>query len=83
MILVLLDEQFAGDSDLIFTLRNFTKLHILRYLGIYNVLHIWHIRVIPTYRVYRLYDYLCLQVAQMPADFHATNDINYQRLYLL
>ena len=38
---------------LIFTLRNFTKLPILRYLGIYNVLHIWHIRAIPThYRVY-------------------------------
>ena len=41
---------------LIFTLRNFTKLPILRYLGICNVLHIWHIRAIPTYRVYRLYD---------------------------
>ena len=41
---------------LIFTLRNFTKLHILRYLGICNVLHIWYIRAIPTYRVYRLYD---------------------------
>ena len=43
---------------LIFTLRNFTKLPILRYLGIFNVLHIWHIRAIPTYRVYRLYDNL-------------------------
>ena len=41
---------------LIFTLRNFTKLPILRYLGICNVLHIWHIRAIPTYRLYRLYD---------------------------
>ena len=41
---------------LIFTLRNFTKLPILRYLGICNVLHIWHIRAIPTSRVYRLYD---------------------------
>ena len=41
---------------LIFTLKNFTKLPILRYLGICNVLHIWHIRAIPTYRVYRLYD---------------------------
>ena len=27
---------------LIFTLRNLTKLPILRYLGICNVLHIWH-----------------------------------------
>ena len=41
---------------LIFTFRNFTKLPILRYLGICNVLYIWHIRAIPTYRVYRLYD---------------------------
>ena len=41
---------------LIFTLRNFTKLPILRYLSICNVLHIWHIRAIPPYRVYRLYD---------------------------
>ena len=41
---------------LIFTLRNFRKLLILRYLGICNVLHIWHTRAIPTYRVYRLYD---------------------------
>ena len=40
----------------IFTLRNFTKLPILRYLGICNVLDIWHIWAIPTYRVYRLYD---------------------------
>ena len=30
------------------TLINFTKLPILRYLGICNVLYIWHIRVIPT-----------------------------------
>ena len=52
---------------LIFTLRNFTKLPILRYLGICNVLYMWHIRAIPTYRVYRLYDiyiyifiYLCV-----------------------
>ena len=43
---------------LIFILRNFTKLPILRYLGICSVLHIWHIRAIPTYRVYRLYDYI-------------------------
>ena len=41
----------------IFTLRNFTKLPILIYLDICNVLHIWHIQAIPTYRVNRLYDY--------------------------
>ena len=28
----------------------------LKNLGICNVLHIWHIRAIPTYGVYRLYD---------------------------
>ena len=42
---------------LIFTLTNFTKLPILRYLCICNVLHIRHIRAIPFYRVYWLYDY--------------------------
>ena len=41
---------------LILTLRKFTKLPVLRYFGICNVLYIWHIRVIPTYGVYRLYD---------------------------
>ena len=41
---------------LILTLTKFTKLPVLRYLVICNVLYIWHIRVIPTYRVYRLYD---------------------------
>ena len=40
----------------IFTLTNFTKLPVLRYFGTCNILHIWHIRAIPTYRVYRLYD---------------------------
>ena len=53
MILVLLDNLL---EILIFILRNFTKLPVLRYLDICNVLHIWHIRAIPTYRVYRLYD---------------------------
>ena len=39
-------------------MRLLTRLYgILRYLDICNVLHIiWHIRAIPTYRVYRLYD---------------------------
>ena len=31
------------------TLRNFTKLSVLRYLDFCNVLHIWSIRAIPTY----------------------------------
>ena len=35
---------------LILTLRKFIKLPVLRYLGICNVLYIWHIWVIPTYR---------------------------------
>ena len=43
---------------LILVLRKFTKLPVLRYLCICNVLYIWHIRVIPTYRVYQLYDYI-------------------------
>ena len=53
MILVSLDNLL---EILIFTLRNFTQLPILRYLDICNVLYIWHIRAIPTYRVYQLYD---------------------------
>ena len=40
---------------LILTLRNFINLPVLRYLGICNVLCIWGVRAIPTYRVYRLY----------------------------
>ena len=43
---------------LILTLRNFINFPILRYLGICNVLCIWSVRAIPTYRVYRLYDSL-------------------------
>ena len=31
-------------------------VHRLRYFRFCNVLHIWTIRAIPTYRVYRLYD---------------------------
>ena len=34
---------------LIFTLKNFIKLPILRYLGICNVLHVWHIQAIPVH----------------------------------
>ena len=30
----------------------------MRYLSVYNVLHLWRISLIPTYRVYRLYDTL-------------------------
>ena len=37
-------------------LRNFTKLPVLRYLGICNILCTWNVQAIPTYRVYRLYD---------------------------
>ena len=36
--------------------RIFTRLLVLRYLGFCNVLRIWSVRAIPTYRVYRLYD---------------------------
>ena len=32
------------------------EVHCIYYFDIYNALHIWSIRAIPTYRVYRLYD---------------------------
>ena len=38
------------------TVRSLDSVHRLRYFRICNVLHIWTIRAIPTYRVYRLYD---------------------------
>ena len=41
---------------LILILRKFTKLPVLRYLDVCNILYIWSIRAIPTHRVYRLYD---------------------------
>ena len=36
--------------------RSLETVHRLRYFQFCNVLHIWTIRAIPTYRVYRLYD---------------------------
>ena len=38
------------------TVRRLDSVHRLRYFRFCNVLHIWTIRAIPTYRVYRLYD---------------------------
>ena len=38
------------------TVRSLETVHRLRYFRFCNVLHIWTIRAIPTYRVYRLYD---------------------------
>ena len=38
------------------TVRRRETVHRLRYFRFCNVLHIWTIRAIPTYRVYRLYD---------------------------
>ena len=38
------------------TVRKLESVHRLRYFRFCNVLHIWTIRAIPTYRVYRLYD---------------------------
>ena len=38
------------------TVRSLISVHRLRYFRFCNVLHIWTIRAIPTYRVYRLYD---------------------------
>ena len=40
------------------TVRSLETVHRLRYFRFCNVLHIWTIRAIPTYRVYRLYDTL-------------------------
>ena len=37
-------------------LSEYETIHRLRYFRFWNVLHIWTIRAIPTYRVYRLYD---------------------------
>ena len=36
--------------------RSLESVHSPRYFRFCNVLHIWTIRAIPTYRVYRLYD---------------------------
>ena len=36
--------------------RSLETVHRLRYFRFCNVLHIWTIRAIPTYRVYRLCD---------------------------
>ena len=36
--------------------RSLETVHRPRYFRFCNVLHIWTIRAIPTYRVYRLYD---------------------------
>ena len=41
---------------MIVTLRSLESVHRLSYFLFCNVLHIWTIRAIPTYRVYRLYD---------------------------
>ena len=43
--------------------RNLESLPALKYLVFYNVLHICNVRAIPTYRVYRLYDYLQIFLA--------------------
>ena len=40
----------------IMTVRRLDFIHRLSYFRFCNVLHIWTIRAIPTYRVYRLYD---------------------------
>ena len=44
----LLTETFRGSAQA----RPKQAMHVT------SVLHIWHIRAIPTYRVYRLYDYV-------------------------
>ena len=39
------------------TVRSLISVHRPRYFRFCNVLHMWTIRAIPTYRVYRLYDH--------------------------
>ena len=34
-------------------------MYRLRYARLCNELYIWSVRFIPTYRIYRLYDYAC------------------------
>ena len=53
------------------TVRSLESVHSLRYFRFCNVLHIWTIRAIPTYRVYRLYDYVFIfSVLGMSSMFH-------------
>ena len=42
------------------TVRRLESVHRLIYFRFCNVLHIWTIRAIPTYRVYRLYDIIIM-----------------------
>ena len=47
------------------TVRSLGTVHRPRYFRFCNVLHIWTIRAIPTYRVYRLYDIYSQQLVNI------------------
>ena len=61
------------------TVRRRETVHRLRYFRFCNVLHIWTIRAIPTYRVYRLYD-MCI-VNDYESDQFAHYVMIYERVY--
>ena len=64
-----------GDQRSQYNCLTSSVLSSLHLMGIYNVLHIWHIRAIPTFRVYRLYD-SCMQASQTTSDSHHPRTIN-------
>ena len=49
-----LSRKFAGDYE--YVSLKFHKLTCSEIFGFSNVLHIWSVHAIPTYRVYQLYD---------------------------
>ena len=49
------------------TVKSLISVHRLRYFRFCDVLHIWTIRAIPTYRVYRLYNRRLVYVVGYPA----------------
>ena len=77
--------QYMGNSLEIMSMqvRIFTRLLALRYIGFCNVLCIWSVRAIPTYRVYRLYDTASLEI--LPAEnfclFHTRALIGYPKIF--
>ena len=59
------------------TVRSLISVHRPRYFRFCNVLHIWTIRAIPTYRVYRLYDKTNLCIYKIPeTEMHMLRQMN-------
>ena len=59
----------------IMTVRRLDFIHRLCYFRFCNVLHIWTIRAIPTYRVYRLYDNIQYKTLQLHSIRQKNGDI--------